>query len=351
MRLKSPEIPWVGVTVRIALSFDDPLVAPERWNRLLDRGCTNSVNLTYEWQRNWWEAFGRGELLLIVVEQDGHPICIAPLFADHGMIFNICPEDQLDFIGRAPGTHAMEAILECMLDRVPDFQGLRLYFVPQSSPTNESLRIVADHLGLVCFEENAFSSPRLDLTAEPALAISKTRKKSLLRHENHFRRTGQLSVRHTSSEAEILPQLDEFFSQHIARRSATHAPSLFVEPRQREYYRSIVTKIGPKGWLRFTRIEWNSRAIAFHFGLSYRGRYLFGIPSFDIELARHSPGEVLLRQLMLDAIDEKATTFDFGIGDEAYKYRFATSEERLVTWGVYPRSLCQREGPQCISSW
>ena len=84
-------------------------------------------------------------------------------------------------------------------------------------------------------------------------------------------------------------------------------------------------------------LTWNGRAIAFHFGLSYRRRFLFGIPSFDIELQDHSPGEVLLRQLILAAIEEGATVFDFGPGEEAYKYRFATSEVRLVTWGIYPK--------------
>src|SRR5688572_29503800 len=100
MRLKLPGQSPAGIKVRIASGFDDPLVAPARWNRLLDHGPTNSVNLTYQWQRNWWKTFGRGKLMLMVAEQAGGPLCIAPLFAEHGMVFNICPEDQLDFIGK-----------------------------------------------------------------------------------------------------------------------------------------------------------------------------------------------------------------------------------------------------------
>jgi CelD/BcsL family acetyltransferase involved in cellulose biosynthesis len=103
--------------------------------------------------------------------------------------------------------------------------------------------------------------------------------------------------------------------------------------------------IGPTGWLRFTRLEWNAHPIAFHFGASYAGRYLFGIPSFAIELERQSPGEVLLRQLIMAAIEEQAAIFDFGIGAEAYKFRFATDQERLVTWGIYPKSSRYLPGP------
>jgi CelD/BcsL family acetyltransferase involved in cellulose biosynthesis len=60
-------------------------------------------------------------------------------------------------------------------------------------------------------------------------------------------------------------------------------------------------------------------------------------PTFEVELARQSPGEVLLRQLLIAAHDEGAQTFDFGTGDEAFKHRFATRVNRVRTWGLYPR--------------
>ena len=59
-------------------------------------------------------------------------------------------------------------------------------------------------------------------------------------------------------------------------------------------------------------------------------------PAFAIDLARRSPGEVLLRQLLLAAIAEGATVFDFGLGDEPFKHRFATRIRHVHTWGLYP---------------
>ena len=226
-----------------------------------------------------------------------------------------------------------------MLEYVPDFQGMKLYFYPDTSTTSVELERAAERLGLACFRENCLAAPRLDLATHPDLAALDTRKKSLIRHENYFRRTGQLTAKHTSDPAEIMPQLDEFFSQHIARRNATPHPSIFVDPNQREYYRNIVTNIGPKGWLRFTRLEWNGRPIAFHFGLSYHGRFLFGIPSFDVEFQRHSPGEVLLRQLAVGCHRGGCRRFlILGLAKKPTSIAFATSEVRLVTWGVYPTS-------------
>jgi CelD/BcsL family acetyltransferase involved in cellulose biosynthesis len=308
----------------------------QRWNHLLSRGPTDSVNLTWQWQRNWWNHFGRGELLLVTVERDGEPLCIAPLFTEHGMVFNICPEDQLDFVGNGAEAEVIEAVLRTVCQNVTNFEGMKLYFFSETCPTSRHLESAAEQLGLTCVRENCLGAPRLDIAAHPDFAARCTRKKSLIRHENYFRRTGTLRISHCRYADEISPQLDEFFSQHVARRSTTVSPSIFVESTQRDYYRDIVAKIGPTGWLRFTRIEWNGRAIAFHLGLSYRGRFLFGIPSFDIELQQYSPGEVLLRHVLLAAIDEGATVFDFGPGEEPYKYRFADSEVPLITWGIYP---------------
>jgi CelD/BcsL family acetyltransferase involved in cellulose biosynthesis len=272
-----------------------------------------------------------------VIEEASRPVCIAPLFADDGMVFNICPEDHLDLIGEV-SSEIVEAIVRCAMELVPNFQGLRMYFVPQGSTTVTCLHQAAERMGFFCTQESTLPSPQLEIFARPDAAAACTRKKSLLRHENYFRREGRLTISHTGTAEGILPQLDEFFEQHIGRRAATPNPSMFVDVRHRDYYRSIAANIGPTGWLRFTRIEWNSRPIAFHFGASYAGRYLFGIPSFAIEFERRSPGEVLLRQLILAAIEERAEVFDFGIGDEAYKYRFATGKEQLVTWGFYPKS-------------
>jgi len=99
-----------------------------------------------------------------------------------------------------------------------------------------------------------------------------------------------------------------------------------------------LSKIASKtDWIRFTRILWQDHPISFHFGFNYKGSYMWYKPTFDIDLARHSPGEVLLRQLLLQAQKENAHTFDFGLGDEPFKRRFATCTHMVKTWGLYPK--------------
>jgi CelD/BcsL family acetyltransferase involved in cellulose biosynthesis len=136
----------------------------------------------------------------------------------------------------------------------------------------------------------------------------------------------------------IRPELDAFFAQHVARWAVTPSPSLFHDPTQRRFYERLTEEAAEAGWLRFTRVDWNGQPIAFHFGFCYGGSYLWYKPSFDIAWARRSPGEVLLRQLFCAAMAEGAHTFDFGLGDEPFKRRFATQINRVHTWGLYPET-------------
>ncbi len=333
-----------SITTHVFDSFDESSLHPECWARLLDNGETNAVNLTWQWQRSWWKAFGRGRLLLIVAVQDGQTQAIAPFFTEGGMVFNLCPEDHLGFVGNVADPEVLDALLNTARAQVPDFVGYRFFFIPDTSSTGGHLQAAAARLGLTCIDEGALPCPYLDIAGKPEAARNCTRKKSLRRHERYFRREGNLVVQHCREPEAILPHLDGFFQQHIERRATTPYPSQFEDQEQRTYYRNLTQDVGPTGWLRFTVLQWDQRPIAYHFGLCYLGRYLYGIPSFDVELARHSPGEVLLRQLLLAAIDEGADSFDFGIGDEDYKYRFATDDVQLRTWGLYTADSMQRDG-------
>ena len=327
-------------SVHILDRFDHRSLSESAWGELLQQSDTNTVFQTRVWQETWWNAFGRGQLLLLLVERDGKAVTLAPMFCDGGMIFFVGSggSDYLDFIG-SNDTDVLKAVFETATERLPQALGFRFYHVPDSSRTGERLSQVAAEVGLVCFNEGSLAAPALDLRREVNGELPATQKKSLLRHEKFFRQSGQLELCKVESSQELSANLSPFFDQHVARWASTPFPSLFVENRQRAFYRALVARAADAPWLRFTRLDWNSRPIAYHFGFHYCGSYMWYKPSFDIEVARRSPGEVLLRQLLFAAVDEQAEVFDFGLGDEPFKQRFATRVNHVTTWGCYPASV------------
>ena len=311
------------------IGFDDPRLGQEGWNALLRRGSSNVVFLTWEWQRAWWDSFNRTGLMLLLAQSDGEPVALAPFFAEDGFVYFVGSggSDYLDFLGDISGEGVMDALLATAIEETTAFRSLVLYHVPEYSETGARLHESAIRLRLSLDDEAGMIAPALDLKSDAAHAAPQ--KRSLLRHEKFFRREGGLEVLHFSSAEDIAPRLEGLFSQHIHRWSGTPFPSLFLDETQKRFYQRLTTLGSAAGWLRFTELRWKQMPIAFHFGSSYAGTYLWYKPSFNIALARHSPGEVLIRQLLLAAIEEGVHTFDFGLGDEAFKQRFATQTTRV----------------------
>jgi CelD/BcsL family acetyltransferase involved in cellulose biosynthesis len=326
------------LTVRVFATFDHPAIAPTVWSKLLVEGDTDASCLTWHSLRQWWLDNERPNgLRLILAVQDGHPKAIAPLFIENGMAMNLCPVNGLDFVGDVSDPMVLDAILSTASNEVADFVGLRLYYVPDVSRTGKLLKMAADRFGCDCFLEDEQASPIIDIQGKTEMALACTRKKTLLRRERQLRHEGTLDIHHFCEADDVLPQLDTFFEQHIARWAETTTPSRFRDPAQRDSFRLRTKDLAVAGCLRFSRLDWNGRPIAFHRGTCYKGCYRYGRTTFAPDMAAYSPGSVLMRHLLLAALEEHAHTFDFGIGDEPYKYRYATDVIRLQTWGIYPR--------------
>lgn len=118
--------------------------------------------------------------------------------------------------------------------------------------------------------------------------------------------------------------------QHVARWAQTETPSMFGELRHREFFHELVARLAPQGFVRLLQVVLDGQVVAAHLGFVYSGRFIWYKPTFDPALAHYSPGEVLLRQLILDARDEDVAEFDFTVGDEAFKQRVATRVRTIV---------------------
>jgi CelD/BcsL family acetyltransferase involved in cellulose biosynthesis len=320
--------------------FEDPRLGPEQWNDLVQRGQTNVVFLTHQFQKAWWETFGKAKhkLMLLAAEREGRIVALAPFYADEWSIQFIGHEvsEWLDFIG-TPDEEVVRALValgrECA-GAGPEFH---LYPLPLRSGREQQLQAAAEHLQLKSWKMVTTSVPALDIAERPEAARAATEKKSLVRHERFFRRSGAFAVERLHEGEAIRPHLEDFFAQHIARWAARDQLSPFGWGRERHFVEHLTRVAADTGWLRFTRVLWEGRPIAYHFGFCHGGRYHWWRPSFAIDLARRSPGEVLLRHLLVEAIGEQAAIFDFGIGKVSFKMRFATRIDRAGWWGTSKR--------------
>src|SRR5262249_17223974 len=64
--------PGRAVTLAIERLADLGAIAPAAWNALLQRSATRTVFQTWQWHAAWWQVFGPGaELVLLVARRGG----------------------------------------------------------------------------------------------------------------------------------------------------------------------------------------------------------------------------------------------------------------------------------------
>ena len=318
------------------------------WEGLLHRSPSCSVFQSFPWHVCWWRAFGDPYELFVILAYSGSRLAgIAPMMITRqkGLVGQVRrnvhfigsinhASDYCDFIIDPELPEALDALLAEICANSRAFHRIDLSHFPSHSPNQVRTLEYFRSCGARALVEHQAEAP-VRILGDSQADLKTANKSSLKRHTAFFRKSGELRFHSCRSEAEILEYLDRFFQQHKERWMRTDSPSQFLDPAQQAFYKELVRELFPYGWLRFDVVLFNGAPLAFHFGFEYRRRFIWYKPTFDAQFASRSPGEVLIKFLLEDAIDKKLEEFDFTVGSEPFKYRFANrtrSNNRLIVF-------------------
>lgn len=334
--------------IDVSIVEDFWALAPRKaeWNALLQRSRTNTVFQTYEFHASWWKVFG-GEgarALVLIAECNGELVGIAPLMVAERKFLGRRQRvvqfigarsfDYCDFIIDRARPDVLPLLLGPLMQGEGAFDMLYLRDIPETSSSIGALQAFFERHAFPLDVRVLYEAPTR-LFNDPVADRQLPNKKSLKRHHNYFHRTGKLDFRDCRRADEVTPYLDDFFEQHIRRRAVTDTPSLFRDDRMRSFFRELASTLAPEGWLLFSVVVYDDKPIAMHFGFEYAGRIIWYKPAFEMDYAKHSPGEVLIRHLLEYALQRKVQELDFTIGEEPFKYRFANHTRSNYAVRVY----------------
>ncbi len=109
--------------------------------------------------------------------------------------------------------------------------------------------------------------------------------------------------------------------QKAARYIETRGWDGFDRPGYRDYFRQMTQRLGA-GAIHLSALELNGEPIAAHWGLVAGSRFYSLMPSFEAEWNKFSPGRLLTEHLIEWSYARGLSCFDFGVGDETYKFEF-----------------------------
>jgi CelD/BcsL family acetyltransferase involved in cellulose biosynthesis len=311
------------------------------WNALLKRSAFDTLFLTWEWQRTWWEHIGEGDLFLITMRDDqGHLIGIAPLYrtvlanGERKLSIVGCVDvsDYLDIIVAQGREREVYSALLDYLDsaEMAGWDAAQLCNVPEISPAHQALAEMAIEHGYEFRTVVEDVCPVIDLPAtwdEYLASLDKKQRHEVRRKMRRIEREADVHWYIVDQGRDLAEEIEAFIELH--QKSSADKDD-FMDEQMKGFFHALADVLQTAGWLQLAFIEVDGQKAASMLNFDYEDAILVYNSGYDPQHRAYlSPGIVLLAYCIQHAIELGRAGFDFLRGDEPYKYRFGAKETKV----------------------
>jgi CelD/BcsL family acetyltransferase involved in cellulose biosynthesis len=307
-------------TLRVLTRFED---AREDWRDILARAPASPYQ-SYEFCRDWFETIGRARglepMIVIARERGGRAFALLPLaygrFGPLGVARFIGGRESnlaLALVARDTPRLDMRTLLRDAARAAPSRIDL---FLLRNQP--RAFAGIDNPLAFAGAPASASYAYATALPADPAeldARQSADARKKLRKKKARLEKLGALSFEHAATGPRAREIVEALIAQKAERLREVDAS--FAQPEMRAFLLRLVDD----GALEAHALRFDGRIIAAYAGLPFERRFSAMVNSFttEEEIARSSPGDLLLHAMMRDLVARGFVHFDLGIGEARYK--------------------------------
>jgi CelD/BcsL family acetyltransferase involved in cellulose biosynthesis len=284
--------------------------------------------MTPEWNRIWWEEFGRRKRLYVLTFLDPGPVGLAALMIDsvkEGERMRFLGGDDLtDYLGPLsagdeylPGI--ADALIECICNDVPYWEFFDAKAMPVPFGFAEWLVEAADRRGLpftVELQETTSVLPLEPSFDEYLESLPQKKRHELKRKLRRFDDAVPGSVIRTSDEGSLESDLPAFFGLHL---NSEGVKGKFFGPNRAAFFAKAARTFQPMGMLSLDFLEAGGRKVAATFSFPYEETFYLYNSAYDLDFKNVSAGLILKARLIERSGERGLRYFDFLRGGERYK--------------------------------
>jgi CelD/BcsL family acetyltransferase involved in cellulose biosynthesis len=314
------------------------------WNDTVDRAALPHPFLRHEWVRTWWDAFGAGSTLhIVVVRANGRIAAIAPLMRDVTTMYGI-PARRIRFIhnDHTPRTDFIIAtdaadsydVIWNTLRRDTAWDVLQLSQIERTSATHARIGELAAADGCRMGVWTGGDSPFLTLARswEHYFASLPAKFRSNLRNRlSRLVKIGEPTLEMlTDADAILAAQADAWRLESSGWKQES-GTAITSDPAVHRFYASLIERGAAAGWLHLLFLRVGDQRIATSYGATFNGRLMLFKTGYDPEYSTCSPFKLLTYFALQDACARGLMELDF-LGDaEPWKLEW-TSTTRGHDW-------------------
>lgn len=328
--------------IHVVTDYKDFLLLEPEWSKLLASSRSNSVFLTHQWLRCWWEAFGGTKgMLILCARHNGRLLGAAPLFLEKTR-FRGLPVRKLSFMANDYTGHADFVLsssengsLRLILQYLNSQRGI-WDLLEFSRLTHDSPLLV--NIACAAARNRWFYSIRSDIQI-PYIVIEGSWASFISQRSTKFRkgirgRLNRIGKYHLPFRVAKLCSADSIGKSLISiirissnSWKATHRQSLVDNPDVVSFFERLSAVLGERGWVELWILYCGDVPVAFEYHLNYHGVTSPIRADFD-ETYRHlSPGAHLEYMILLssfEASDRPVREYDTCADAYPYELRWTS---------------------------
>ncbi len=340
------------VKLKLITTFNEFLGLHHDWNSLLERSGNDRVFLTHEWFASWWQAFGEGGKLFIIIAVDRDGIQgIAPLMICQSSFRGI-PVRGVEFLSNddSPGCgfilkknheYLAGTFFSFLLNDSTEWDIIFLRNMIHDEAVNSVMVKILEDAGKRYIVSPGLSSPYIEINRDwdkYFKGLSNKSRKTIRNVCNRIKRLGEIEVR----ECEDMKNFDDLVSITEKGWKYREGKSFVNRPDRNRFFRLLSETARDKGWLSIWYVYKGKEPIAYEYHLKYKGMDTALLSEFNSDYRSFSPGTFLDHEIIKSLFDNGVYEYDMcGIHDE-YKKKWTDNVRAYKNLVVFNNSVYSR---------
>lgn len=322
--------------IEVLDTFESFIALGDEWPGFLARCEADHPFNTHRWLTTWWEIFGSGaSLKLIVARKLGQLVCCIPLTVRTRQIHGVNLRYRTCWVN----THSFRSGILCDVNHleslVPVFELMvaekdwditEFLYLPCDLKVHDALKNTLSRLRLLSSAKTGMDSPRLHLngTWEVYLStLSRSRRETVKRKARKVLDRSNGRVRIVSGRTgDLAGLLDECWE--ISRETWKHrgGSSIASDKSRTKFYERIAQD--DSDWIVLGVLYLDDVPVAFEYDLLYKATLYNMKLGYDERYSPYSPGYVLRVALLRWAFENDVNVYDYMGFAQDYKSQFST---------------------------
>jgi CelD/BcsL family acetyltransferase involved in cellulose biosynthesis len=322
------------------------------WDEVAQAAGLDHPFLEHAWVRTWWECFGAGSTLQILVLKAGHqPIAIAPLILTPIRMWGIrvrrlgffcnAHVPRADFLIAQRPKEVYRAIWNHLF-RKCSWDLLQLCQLPEGSETLGVMpRLAADdNCRTGMWPSDA--SPYLPLRTSWGQYFDGLPAKHRANLRNRFKRLkgiGAVEIEAICADEKLADALEAGLRLEAAGWKGKSHTAISCDPDTFRFYSMLARRTAECGWILLNFLLVGSTRIAFEYSLSYKTRIHRLKSGYDPSYARYSPSNLLSCLVLRNAFEQGIAEYEFLGGSDYWKSKWTKQTKPHYWMFIFPRTF------------